>query len=143
MKLTEQEEVTKSVAPVLEKFDKQLKRQQQTVGRWRFVSPAIVAHEALTDIAGTGYWRHHAFRNQVKEFKQAISDFYTPKAHRREPLVLADIDQMPMFKFDEEQDFEWLGRVGTGMVGILVFSAIIGAWALLSLRPRKLGLVVG
>lgn len=143
MKLTEQEEVTRSVAPVLEKFDKQLKRQQQTVGRWRFVSPAIVAHEALTDIAGTGYWRHHAFRNQVKEFKQDISDFYTPKAHRREPLVLADIDRMPMFKFDEEQDFEWLARVGTGMVGILVFSAIIGAWALLSLRPGKLGLVAG
>ena len=143
MKLTEQEEVTRSVAPVLEKFDKQLKRQQQTVGRWRFVSPAIVAHEALTDIAGTGYWRHHAFRNQVKEFKQNISDFYTPRAHRREPLVLADIHRMPMFKFDEEQDFEWLARVGTGMVGILVFSAIIGAWALLSLRPGKLGLVAG
>ena len=143
MKLTEQEEVARSVAPVLEKFDKQLLRQQQTVGRWRFVSPAIVAHEALTDIAGTGYWRHHAFRNQVKEFKQAISDFYTPRAHRREPLVLADIDQMPIFEFDEEQDREWLARVGTGMAGIFVFSAIIGAWALLSLRPQKLGLVAG
>jgi len=143
MKLTEQEEIRRSVDPVLEKFDKQLKQQQQTVGRWRFVSPAIVAHEALTDIAGTGYWRHHAFRNQVKEFKQAISDFYTPRAHRREPLVLADIDQMPIFEFDEEQDREWLARVGTGMAGIFVFSAIIGAWALLSLRPQKLGLVAG
>ena len=143
MKLTEQEEVAKSVGPVFDKFDKQLKQQQQTLGRWRFVSPAIVAHEALTDIAGTGYWRHHAFRNQVKAFKQDISDFYTPRAHRREPLVLADIDQMPIFEFDEEQDREWLARVGTGLAGIFVFSAIIGAWALLSLRPRKLGLVAG
>jgi hypothetical protein len=79
----------------------------------------------------------------VKEFKQAISDFYTPKAHRREPLDLADIDQKPIYEFDEEQDREWLARVGTGTAGILIFSAIIGAWALLSLRPRKLGLVAG
>ncbi|MEE3181169.1 MAG: hypothetical protein VX288_04620, partial [Planctomycetota bacterium] len=78
-----------------------------------------------------------------KAFKQDISDFYTPRAHRREPLVLADIDQMPIFEFDEEQDSEWLARVGSGLAGIFVFSSIIGAWALLSLRPRKLGLVAG
>ena len=143
MKLTEQEEVARSVAPVLEKFDKQLLRQQQTVGRWRFVSPAIVAHEALTDIAGTGYWRHRAFRGQVKEFKHAISDFYTPKAHRREPLVLADIDKMPQFTFQEEHRSDWLARVSTGLGGMLAFSAVIGCWALLSLRPRRLGAAIG
>ena len=137
-KLTEQEEVTRSVAPVLEKFDRQLERQQKTVGRWRFVSPAIVAHEALTDIAGTGYWRHRAFRDQVKQFKQDISDFYTPKAHLRQPLLLADIDRMPRFTFNEEDDSQWLARVGPGMVGILVFSVLIGGWALLRLRPRRL-----
>ncbi len=142
-KLTEQEEVTRSVAPVLEKFDQQLERQQQTVGRWRFVSPAIIAHEALTDIAGTGNWRHRAFRDQVKEFKHAISAFYTPKAHRREPLVLADIDKMPQFTFQEEPEDEWLARVSTGLGGMLAFSAVIGCWALLSLRPRRLGAAIG
>ena len=143
MKLTEQEEVARKVAPVLDKFENQLTRQQQTVGRWRFVSPAIVTHEALTDIAGTGYWRHQSFRKQVKEFKQDISDFYTPKAHRREPLVLADIEKMPTFSFVEEQDSEWLDRVGRGLAGILAFSALVGAWALFSLRPRRLGATTG
>ena len=142
-RLTVQEEVAGAVAPVLEKFDSQLALQQQTVGRWRFVSPAIVAHEALTDLAGTGYWRHHAFRDQVKDFKQAISNFYTPKVHRRQPLVLQDIGQMPTFTFVEEHDFEWLLRVGKGLAGILAFCAVIGAWALLSLRPGRLGLVTG
>ena len=142
-RLTVQEEVADAVAPVLEKFDTQLALQQQTVGRWRFVSPAIAAHEALTDLAGTGYWRHRAFRSQVTEFKQAISDFYTPKVHRRQPLVLQDIDRMPTFTFVEEHDLEWLSRVGKGLAGILAFSAVIGAWALLSLRPGRLGLVTG
>jgi len=142
-RLTVQEEVGDAVATVLEKFDTQLALQQQTVGNWRFVSPAIVAHEALTDLAGTGYWRHRAFRNQVKDFKQAISDFYTPKVHRRQPLVLADIDRMPEFIFQEEHDADWLSRVGTGLAGMLAFSAVIGAWALLSLQPRRLGLITG
>ena len=142
-RLTVQEEVADAVAPVLEKFDTQLALQQQTVGRWRFVSPAIAAHEALTDLAGTGYWRHRAFRNQVKEFKQAISDFYTPKVHRRQPLVLQDINRMPTFTFVEEHDFEWFLRVSIGLAGMLAFSAVIGAWALLSLRPGRLGLVTG
>ena len=142
-RLTVQEEVADAVAPVLEKFDTQLALQQQTVGRWRFVSPAIAAHEALTDLAGTGYWRHRAFRNQVKEFKQAISDFYTPKVHRRQPLVLQDINRIPTFTFVEEHDFEWFLRVSIGLAGMLAFSAVIGAWALLSLRPGRLGLVTG
>ena len=77
----------------------------------------------------------------MKEFKKNISKFYTPKAHRREPLVLADIDNMPSFTFVEEEDSEWLARVGPGMLGILIASALIGTWALLRLRPRQLGAV--
>ena len=79
----------------------------------------------------------------MKEFKQDISDFYTPKAHRREPLVLADIEQMPTFSFVEEQDSEWLNRVARGLAGILAISALVGGWALFSLRPRRLGATTG
>ena len=50
---------------------------------------------------------------------------------------------MPTFTFVEEHDLEWLSRVGKGLAGILAFSAVIGAWALLSLRPGRLGLVTG
>ena len=47
MKLTEQEEVARKVAPVLDKFENQLPRQQQTVGRWRFISPVSYTHLTL------------------------------------------------------------------------------------------------
>ncbi len=137
--LTVQTEVGRAVDPVRQKFDEQLARQQAAVGRWRFVSPAIAAHEALTDLAGTGYWRHRAFREQVNGFKKVVADFYTPKIHLREPLTLADYERLPSFVFREEPPAAWLNRTGTGLVGMLAFAGLLGAWAAVRLRPAELG----
>ena len=137
--LTVQSEVGRAIEPVREKFDQQLARQQTAVGRWRFASPAIAAHEALTDLAGTGYWRHRAFREQVNDFKKTVADFYTPKVHLRQTLALADYERLPRFAFREESANAWLGRVGAGLAGMLALTAVLGAWTWRRFRPVKLG----
>lgn len=137
--ITVQSEVGRAVEPVREKFDAQLARQQAAVGRWRFLSPAIAAHEALTDLAGTGYWRHRGFREQVNAFKQTVADFYSPKIHRRESLTLADLDRLPRFQFREEPAALWLVRVGVGLAGMLALASALAVWAWRSLRPARLG----
>ena len=141
--LTVQTEVGRAVEPVRQKFDAQLARQQTAVGRWRFVSPAIAAHEALTDLAGTGYWRHRAFRDQVTAFKKSVADFYTPKIHKRETLTMADYERMPRFVYQEESSNAWMGRAGAGLAGMLAFAGLLGAWAAARLRPAKLGAQAG
>jgi len=137
--LTVQSEVGRALDPVRQKFDQQLARQQTAVGRWRFLSPAIAMHEALTDLAGTGYWRHRAFREQVNEFKKTVSDFYTPKIHRREGLTLSDAERLPRFGFREEPAGAWFGRVGTGLVGMLVLTGALSMWTRRRFQPGKLG----
>ena len=137
--LTVQTEVGRAVEPVRQKFDEQLARQQTAVGRWRFVSPAIAAHEALTDLAGTGYWRHRAFREQVNAFKKSVADFYTPKIHKRETLTLADYERMPRFVYQEESSNAWMSRAVAGLAGMLALSAVLAALALMTLRPARLG----
>jgi ABC-2 type transport system permease protein len=137
--LTVQSEVGRAVEPVRQKFDEQLARQQAAVGRWRFVSPAIAAHEALTDLAGTGYWRHRAFREQVSAFKTAVAEFYTPKIHRREAITLADYERMPRFVYQEDPSNAWMGRAGAGLAGMLALSIGLAVLALLALRPARLG----
>ena len=136
--LTVQGEVGRAVEPVRQKFDAQLAQQQTAVGRWRFVSPAIAAHEALTDLAGTGYWRYRAFREQVNAFKQTVADFYTPKIHRREPLTMADYERLPRFSFREEPAGDWLERAAVGLAGMLVLTGALGLWAWRRLRPSRL-----
>ena len=118
-------------------------RQQTAVGQWRFLSPAIAAHEALTDLAGTGYWRHRAFREQVNAFKKSVADFYTPKIHKRETITLADYERMPRFVYQEESSNAWMGRAGAGLAGMLAFAGLLGAWAAARLRPAKLGAQAG
>ena len=77
----------------------------------------------------------------MDEFKGAVSEFYAPKIHRREPIELADLDSFPRFVFREEPTGEWFGRVATGIAGILGLSALLGAFAWRSLRPRRLGVI--
>jgi ABC-2 type transport system permease protein len=137
--LTVQEEVARAMDPVRKQFDKQLAQQQAAVGRWRFVSPAIAAQEALTDLAGTGYWRHRAFREQVTVFKQSVSDFYAPKVHRRENLTAADLERWPRFDFREEPARAWRTRVTASLCGKLAFAALLALVAVRLLRPTRLG----
>ncbi len=139
--LTVQGEVARAVEPVRQKFDAQLARQQTAVGQWRFLSPAIAMHEALTDLAGTGYWRHRAFREQVGGLRQSVSDFYTPRIHKREAITMADLDKLPRFEFREEPAGVWMGRVLAGLAGMLALAGALGVWAWRSLRPARLGLL--
>jgi len=139
--LTVQSEVVRAVEPVRQKFDAQLARQQTAVGRWRFVSPAIAAHEALTDLAGTGYWRHRAFREQVGGLQQTVSAFFRPRIHKREPITSADLDKLPRFEFHEEPAGVWMGRVLASLGGMLALAGALGAWAWRNLRPARLGLL--
>ncbi len=141
LRLTEQTEIGKVIEPVQQKFDDQLAQQQAAVAQWRFVSPAIAAHEALTDLAGTGYWRHRAFREQVNAFKQTVSDFYSPKIHKQQPLTLQEFDRMPRFVFSEEPASDWMTRVGLGIVGILSATAVLAFWACGNLRAKRLGVM--
>ncbi|MBM3877858.1 MAG: DUF3526 domain-containing protein [Verrucomicrobia bacterium] len=139
--LTVQSEVARALDPVRQQFDAQLARQQTAVARWRFLSPAIAAQEALTDLAGTGYWRHRAFREQVGGLRQAVSDFFTPRIHKREPITMADLDKLPRFAFREEPAGVWMGRVLASLAGMLALAGALGAWAWRSLRPARLGIL--
>ncbi len=139
--LTVQSEVGRAVEPARLRFDTQLARQQTAVSRWRFLSPAIAAHEALTDLAGTGYWRHRAFREQVGGLQQAVSDFFTPRIHKREPITIDDLDNLPRFQFREEPAEVWMSRVAASLAGMLALVGALYAWAWRSLRPARLGLL--
>ncbi|MBL8862341.1 MAG: DUF3526 domain-containing protein [Planctomycetes bacterium] len=136
--LAVQDEVGRAMEPVKERFDEAILAQQQVVDRWRFASPAIATHEALTELAGTGYWRHRAFREQVEAFKGAVHAYYSPKFHKRVPLTKADLPHFPRFEFAEEPASVWRARVLAGVAGILALALACGIWAATRLSPQKL-----
>jgi ABC-2 type transport system permease protein len=65
---TVQDAVERQVAPLLERFDEQLRRQHAVINWARFLSPSILAQGALQDIAGTGKARYAAYNGQIDAF---------------------------------------------------------------------------
>lgn len=133
-----QDEVGRAMEPVKARFAQASLEQQREVERWRFASPAIAANEALTDLAGTGYWRHRAFQEQVDAFKEQLLAFYEPKFHKRQPIVAADLVDLPRFEFEEEPRAEWSRRTGSSAGGILGLAAAVTLGAAARLSPRRL-----
>lgn len=133
-----QSEVGKAMAPVKERFAAAALAQQREVERWRFASPAIAAHEALTELAGTGYWRYRHFSERTTEFKDQLLGFFEPRFHRREPVKAADLSQLPRFTFAEEPFADVVSRVTASVAGIVGLAALLTLLALARFSPRRL-----
>ncbi len=112
------EDVERAMAPVLERYDGQLLRQQTLVNRLKWLSPAVVAQEALNDIAGTGLARYQHFLGVVDRYHDEWRSYFIPKVSARATMTTADYDAIPVFEYQEESFGEILGRVSAGIVGL-------------------------
>jgi ABC-2 type transport system permease protein len=120
------------------RFDDQLARQQALVNRFRFISPAVVAQEAMNDVAGTGTARYHHFRSLVRDQARAWDDYFVPRMYRQDKLTAADYDAMPRFVFREEASINLFGRVLTGIVGLNLPTIVIGLFGIRRLNRFEL-----
>lgn len=133
-----QEEVERQIQPVLARYDEQLIRQQAWVDQWRFVSPAIVAQEALNVLSGTSVARYRHFLNQVDAFHREWQSFFIPKIFQRVRLTSADIEAMPRFTFVEESSGAVIGKAITSLFGLILPACLIGWIAIVRLRRYPL-----
>jgi ABC-2 type transport system permease protein len=129
-----QEDLERRVLPVVEAFGQQLSRQQGLVDQLRFVSPAIVLHEGLNEVAGSGVARHRHFAEQVDRFHEEYKRFFFERIRRGAELGPADYDAMPRFEHREEPASAVAGRVGAGVLGLLLPAAGLLILAVAGLR---------
>ncbi|TAG80183.1 MAG: DUF3526 domain-containing protein [Betaproteobacteria bacterium] len=89
-----------------EKFDRQLKVQQQSVDTFGFLSPAIVAYESLTTFAGTDSARYLRFQSQVDAFHREWKAFFEPRVLGGRAMTAEDYAKLPAFAWNETKDAE-------------------------------------
>lgn len=119
---------------LLAAFDRQLADQQRLVSRYGAISPAIVAYEGLTAVAGTGVGRHLHFQQQIAAFHQAWRQFFEPKILDGIAVTIEDLDRLPAFVWREEDPGLLRGRVATGLLQLLVPAAALTALGIWRLR---------
>ncbi|WP_437952681.1 DUF3526 domain-containing protein [Sorangium sp. So ce296] len=125
--------------PVQAEYKAALARQNAVVSRYQLLSPAIVVHGALQELAGSGQERHDRFTEQAHAFLGEMRGFFFPRVLQGESLRPADFAAVPRFRFREEDARQVLARVAPG-AGILLAHgalALIAALVLLGRDPAR------
>lgn len=126
------DDVERRVRPVVERYERQIARQQSLIDTLRFISPAVLMQNALNDVAGTGTARHQAFMAQVDAYHRAWRGHFTPLIVARTPVL--DYRTLPAFTYAEESNGAVTSRVALSLVGLLLPTLALGWWAIVRLR---------
>ena len=121
------EEIERRVRPVVERYDRQLARQQRVVDRLRFLSPAIVAQDALNDVAGTGAARYRHFVALVEDYHQNWRTLIASMLVRKQKVAATTYDELPQFAYREESLQSVVTRAGLGVGMLLIVGTLLAA----------------
>lgn len=93
-----QEMAEKALFPLIDKFDRQLEKQQKWVKLWSYLSPAVLFQEGATELAGTSSLDYNQFKTQVKSFGVDWRSYFLPYVFDNKMLTLADLENLPTFE---------------------------------------------
>jgi ABC-2 type transport system permease protein len=126
-------EVDEAIRPELDRFDAQQARQQVLLGSFGAVSPAAVAYEGMTALAGTGARRHARFDAQTVAHHESWKAFFFPRIDARDALTPADFDRIPAFAWQEEPAGLVRNQAALAVLQLLLPSLLlfgVAAWRL-------------
>ena len=128
------EAVNERLREVTSQHEERLAAQQSVVRRYRFLSPALLAQEALLDAAGTGDARFERFRSQVRGFADEWRALFVPAILAGEQMHAGVLADLPSFRFDDEANSEVAARAAVPLAALLILAALVGAGAVGRLR---------
>lgn len=89
--------ITRSIGPALATFESQAARQRSLVNGLQYLSPAMLAHQALLVASGTDETRYADFRAQVAAFHSQWRGFFVARLDAGRRLGPGDYQQVPQF----------------------------------------------
>ena len=90
------EEKTK---PLLAEYDLQLKKQQDLISMFKYVSPAILMQESLNNIAGTSEKHYNDYKKQVFEFSNTWRNYLVPMLFKNQKFMINNYKELPKFTY--------------------------------------------
>jgi len=77
---------------------RQLDRQQALIKRLSYLSPTLLTHQVLLDVAGTGTTQQQAHQERIRAFQRAWQAHFVPLLLAQQPFRPADYDSVPRFE---------------------------------------------
>jgi hypothetical protein len=111
-------EVVRRLAPLTDAFERQLERQRRLTRWFSWLSPTMVAHLAMIDVAGTGPDRHRHLRAEVERFRGQWRAYFEPRVLAVESLTPADYAGLPEAAIDDEPAGAVFLRTAPALAGL-------------------------
>ena len=130
LRVVSEERIAEQLAPVMARFVRQQEQQQQFVRALGYLSPTLVTHQMLLDVAGTGPARHTAFLHQLNTFQAVWQEHFVPKYFANVAFQSTDYDTIPRFEYREETLVDVLGRLAFPLLFLMFATALAGGYGL-------------
>lgn len=95
-------EVERRLQPMIARYEAALDKQRRVAAVLQFLSPTILAGNALEQAAGTSRDRATHFARQADRFRSEWRDFFQSRILRAEALTVEDAAALPQFRYREQ-----------------------------------------
>lgn len=123
-----QRKIEEETAPRFAAFEAQVAARADVVRAASLLSPAVLVHDALGDLAGTGAARHAAFAAQTRAFADELHAELSPRLFAGRRLASHEYDGLPRFAFAEESPSQSAARLVPPLLLLLAASAGLLLW---------------
>ncbi|MEM6721579.1 MAG: DUF3526 domain-containing protein [Bacteroidota bacterium] len=123
--------VKEELRPVVEKFDTQLRKQQEWAYTFSWLSPALVVQNGLNRLAGTSEKDYQSFKSQSLAFATQWRDFFLPYMFNNQEFKKSDYKNLPAFAHEYQESGNLLSMIGLLMMSVIVVVLVF------ALKPKK------
>lgn len=121
--------VERAIEPLMEEFGIQAQKRQEVVDLLQYVSPAIMAQNALNAVSGTGTERFTDFSEQVLDFHENWRGFFTSRIVKGSRMTAAEFDQIPTYDYRSLRTEDVLASTLSPAAGLAIFVLVLGVWS--------------
>lgn len=125
--MASQKLIKQELEPLVNSYEEQLQKQQQWVGRFKWLSPAVTVQESLNGMAGTSTEDYEDFRVQVIGFANIWRDHLIPFLYNNQSFSSSDVAELPAFIFQPLKKKSLLEIPALLVFSILIFG--VGLWS--------------
>lgn len=116
--------------PVFAVFDRRVRAQQDAADVLRFLSPALAAHGALLDVAGTGNRRWRTFEDTWIAYHARFTAFFFERVVSHRTMTVDDLAAVPAVPTIDEPARTLLAPLLASLAAILLPGLLIGIWGM-------------
>ncbi len=135
--MASQKLVKEELSPVVSAYEEQLQKQQHWIGRFKWISPAIIAQESLNHMAGTSTQDYENFRKQVVAFAGTWREHFMPFLYNNQNFSQKDYPNLPSFTYIQKSQ----SRLSAILLLLGMAVGLFGLGFLVSRNTKDMGIL--